>query len=86
VFEDPISQGPLKANVAALFFRFEPFVSQYFFSLGQEVLIESGILEQIIALRACTHIARLNSRPISALTLADDSNANRLGKPNLVDG
>ena len=48
VFDYPIRQRLLKANIPSGFFRFNPFMSEDFLALGLEFAIERGVFQQII--------------------------------------
>ena len=47
VFDDPIQKSFLKTDVLAHFLAFDPFVAEDFFPLGEEFLVEDGILDEI---------------------------------------
>ena len=47
VLADPIEQSALEADVVAQPLRFEPFVFQDFFPLGQKFLIETGLFHKL---------------------------------------
>jgi hypothetical protein len=49
VFDDPIGQGALKADVAAGFFGFNPLVAEDFLALGLKFAVEGGVFHQVIA-------------------------------------
>src|SRR6202035_1766182 len=55
MFHDPIQQGSLKADVLAGFFAFDPFVLQNLRALGEELLVERRILDELslIFFRRC---------------------------------
>lgn len=50
MFDDPIGQRPLKTNVPACFFGFDPFVPQNFFAFGLKLAVKRGILQEIVCL------------------------------------
>jgi len=45
MLEFPIEQSPLKTNILALFFAFNPLMAEDFFPFGQKFLIERRLLE-----------------------------------------
>src|SRR5262249_11422573 len=47
MFHDPIEQGSFKADVFAGFFAFDPFMLQNLRALGEELLVESRILDEL---------------------------------------
>ncbi|MGJ3243955.1 MAG: hypothetical protein ACFE0O_13515 [Opitutales bacterium] len=47
VIPDPVEKRSLKADIGTGFFRFQPLVTQDFFPLGKELLIEAGTLSKI---------------------------------------
>ena len=48
MLHDPIGQRLLEADVAPGFFRFYPLVAKYFIKLRLELLVEGGVLYQIV--------------------------------------
>jgi hypothetical protein len=46
MFHDPIEQGFFKADVFASFFAFDPLMLQDFLTLGDELLVEHGVLNE----------------------------------------
>src|SRR5437870_7813955 len=47
MFHDPIKQGSLKADVFPGFFAFNPFMLQNLRALGEELLVECRILDEL---------------------------------------
>ena len=47
MFDDPVQESSLEANVVTGFLAFNPFVAQYLFALGQELLVEHRIFHQL---------------------------------------
>src|SRR2546423_2269858 len=46
VFHDPIAKRLFEADISAGFLALDPFVFQNFFPLGEELLVEHGILNE----------------------------------------
>ena len=49
VFDDPVGQGALEADVAAGLLGLDPLVPEYLLALGLELAIEVGIPNQVVA-------------------------------------
>ncbi|MDB6173633.1 MAG: hypothetical protein JWL59_2944 [Chthoniobacteraceae bacterium] len=47
MFDNPVQQRLLKADVVPRFFALDPFVAKDLFPLGEELLIEQGFLDQV---------------------------------------
>ena len=48
MFHDPVGQGLFKADVAASFFRLQPFMPEDFVELRLKLFVEGGILNEIV--------------------------------------
>ena len=48
MFDDPIGEGALKANVVPGFFRLNPLVLQNLFALRLKLTVKRGTLQQIV--------------------------------------
>lgn len=62
VFNDPIRQGALKADIMAGLFGFNPFVFQNLFTLRLKFAVEGRVLYQIIATGGIWSVVRHKPR------------------------
>jgi hypothetical protein len=58
VIDDPISQGPLEADVMAGLFRLDPFVFHDLLPLGLKLFVERGVDEEIVSTRRVLFVVR----------------------------
>ena len=58
VLDNPIGQGPLEANVIAGFLRFDPFMLQNLFTFRLKLLVQRGVLEQVVSFRRLWNVIR----------------------------
>lgn len=47
MFDDPIEESALEADIIPGFLAFNPFMAQYLLALGQELLVEHRIFHQL---------------------------------------
>ena len=47
MFDDPVEQRSLEANIEASFLAFNPLMAQYLLALGRELLVEHRIFHQL---------------------------------------
>jgi hypothetical protein len=47
MFDDPVEESTLKADIVPGFLAFNPFMAQYLLALGQELLVEHRIFHQL---------------------------------------
>lgn len=47
MFDDPVKESALKANIVTGFLAFNPLMAQYLLALGQELLVEHRIFHQL---------------------------------------
>jgi len=47
MFQDPIEERLFKADIAPGFLALDPFVFQNLFALGEELLVEDGVLHEL---------------------------------------
>ncbi len=47
MFDDPVEERSLEANVVTGFLAFNPFMAQYLLALSQELLVEHRIFHQL---------------------------------------
>src|SRR6266513_222761 len=53
MFHDPIEERFFKADIFAGFFALDPFMFQNLFALGQELLVEDGVLNEARCVFLC---------------------------------
>src|SRR6266498_4625034 len=58
VVDDPISQGPLEADVVAGLFRLDPFVFHDLLPLGLKLFVECGMDEEVVSTRRVLFVFR----------------------------
>ena len=51
MLDDPVEEGLFKADIVAGLLAFDPFVTENFLPLRQELLVEGGFLKQIVVAR-----------------------------------